>query len=64
MAHADQGSMEFGTALVIFPPGCILLCVYVARRKSANLVFWEVMGAVFGPLALIALLLARQDNDP
>ncbi|WP_369929411.1 hypothetical protein [Xanthomonas sp. NCPPB 2632] len=55
--------MEFVIALVIFELVCIVLCVHLARRKFANVVFWGAMGAVFGPLALIALLLSRRDDD-
>jgi hypothetical protein len=29
-----------------------IICHLVARNRNANAVFWGVMGAVFGPLAI------------
>lgn len=29
-----------------------VLCHFLAKNKGANAVFWGVMGAIFGPLAI------------
>ena len=46
----------------------ILLFVYLARilarRKGLDPVFWGVMGALFGPLALPFILLAKPRTPP
>jgi hypothetical protein len=31
---------------------CAVLCHYLAKNKGANAVYWGVMGAIFGPLAI------------
>ena len=38
---------------------CAILCHYVARNRGANAVFWGVMGAVFGPLAIPFVFMSR-----
>lgn len=46
----------------------ILLSVYLsqvtARRKGLNPVFWGLMGALFGPLTLLPLLLIKSRRPP
>jgi NhaP-type Na+/H+ or K+/H+ antiporter len=53
---------------VIFLVLGILLFVYLARilarRKGLDPVFWGVMGALFGPLALPFILLAKPGTPP
>ena len=34
-------------------------CHFLARRRGANAVFWGVMGAIFGPLAIPFVFMAK-----
>jgi len=36
-----------------------MICHFIAKGRNANAVFWGVMGAVFGPLAIPFALLAK-----
>ncbi len=38
---------------------CILACHYIAKSRGAKTVFWGVMGAVFGPLAVPFALFSK-----
>ena len=31
---------------------CMVVCHTVAKKRGANTVFWAIMGAFFGPLAI------------
>lgn len=31
---------------------CMVVCHTVAKKRGANTIFWAVMGASFGPLAI------------
>lgn len=44
--------MAFVYALIVFNLVCIVVCHQVAKKRGAKPVFWGVMGAVFGPLAI------------
>ena len=37
----------------------MLICYQIARARSANRVFWVVMAAIFGPLAIPFAFFAR-----
>ena len=39
-----------------------ILCHYIARHRGANAVFWGVMGAVFGPLAIPFVFFSKADS--
>lgn len=39
--------------------GSILACHALAKRRGSNPVFWGVMGAVFGPLAIPFVLMSK-----
>ena len=39
---------------------CVVICHYIAKKRGANPVFWGVMGAAFGPLAIPFIFLARR----
>ncbi len=39
----------------------IFTCHYLAGKRGANPVFWGVMGAVFGPLAIPFIFFAKFD---
>jgi hypothetical protein len=40
---------------------CSILCHQIAKRRGARPVFWGAMGALFGPLAIPFVFLAKQD---
>ncbi|OED37158.1 hypothetical protein AB833_24760 [Chromatiales bacterium (ex Bugula neritina AB1)] len=37
---------------IIMTLACIAVCHQVAKKRGANPVYWGVMGAIFGPLAV------------
>jgi len=39
-----------------------VICHFVAKGKGKGPVFWGVMGAVFGPLAIPFVLLSKNNN--
>ncbi len=41
----------------------IATCHYIAKKRGANPVFWGVMGALFGPLAIPFAFLSKQNSD-
>jgi uncharacterized membrane protein len=40
----------------------MIACHFIAKRRGADPVFWGVMGAIFGPLAITVLLVAKQER--
>ena len=40
-----------------------VLCHFIAKNRGANAVFWGVMGAVFGPLAIPFVFLSKAQRD-
>lgn len=52
-----MGIIAFIVTLAVFG-GSAVICHMLARRNGLQPVFWGVMGALFGPLAIIAVLLA------
>ncbi len=52
--------------LVILFTGFIVasgvICHMVAERRGKNPIYWGVMGALFGPLAIPFLLYATREN--
>jgi hypothetical protein len=40
----------------------VFACHFLAKRRGANPVFWGVMGALFGPLAIPFVFLARPER--
>lgn len=39
--------------------GSAVLCGFVAARRKARVVYWSVMGFIFGPFALPFVFMAR-----
>ena len=39
----------------------IFICHYIAKSRAAHPVFWGVMGAIFGPLAIPFALFAKPE---
>ena len=37
-------------------------CHFIAKKRGANAVFWGVMGAVFGPVAIPFACFLKLDN--
>ena len=38
----------------------IMVCHFIAKRRGSNPVFWGVMGAIFGPLAIPFAFMSKQ----
>jgi len=41
----------------------IVVCHYIAKSRGAKPVFWGIMGAIFGPLAIPFALFAKPINQ-
>ena len=51
--------------LLLLVIASVLICHGIARKRGANPVFWGVMGALFGPLAIPFVFLSkRRTNKP
>ena len=46
--------------LILFVLASILICHQIARKRGANPVFWGVMGALFGPLAIPFVFMSKR----
>ncbi len=46
--------------LSIISIGCAYLLWCIADRRGANTLFWAIMGAVFGPLAIPFIFLTKK----
>ena len=38
--------------IVVAVLGSVLLCYWIARKRGANVKFWVIVSALFGPLAI------------
>ena len=52
--HERKGKIMLITVifLILFAVIPVVICHSVAKRRSANPIFWGIMGAMFGPFAL------------
>jgi len=41
----------------------IFICHYFAKKRGLKPVFWGVMGAIFGPLAIPFVFIAKPENQ-
>jgi len=48
-----------GVIVVVIAISCIVSCHYLAKKRGANPVFWGVMGALFGPLAIPFVFMSK-----
>jgi dolichyl-phosphate-mannose--protein O-mannosyl transferase len=51
------------TVLSIISIGCAYLLWCIADRRGANTLFWAIMGALFGPLAIPFIFLTRKQSS-
>lgn len=51
-------------ALLLVTLASIVACHLIARARRGNAVFWGIMGAVFGPLAIPFAFLAKPVSKP
>jgi len=49
------------SALVLL--ASIFFCHHTAKKRGANPVFWGVMGAIFGPLAIPFVLVSKPKSN-
>ena len=47
---------------ILLPVVCSVICYSVAKKRNAAVPFWVVMGAIFGPLALPFVFMAKPKN--
>ncbi len=45
--------------IALFTLSGVIICHSIAKRRGANTLFWAVMGALFGPLAIPFSLLSK-----
>jgi hypothetical protein len=55
--------MELLIASAAINIACVILCHRIAKRRGAKPVFWAVMGALFGPLAIPFVFLAKPKTE-
>ena len=48
--------------ILIVSVASIMICPFLAKKRGANPVFWGVMGALFGPLAIPFVFLAKTES--
>jgi hypothetical protein len=53
--------MEFGI-IVLIALLSIAICRSIAKKRGANTLFWSIMGALFGPLAIPFVFLSKPKN--
>ena len=51
--------MSATIGLFVFVILCTWVCYAVAKRREANVSFWVVMGACFGPFAIPFVFLSK-----
>jgi xanthine/uracil permease len=51
--------MMISFSLIAINIACVVFCHYLAKRRGANPVFWGVMGALVGPLAIPFVLFSK-----
>lgn len=56
--------MSPALVITLIAVASIAACHAIAKRRGANAGFWAVMGALFGPLAIPFVLLAKGANRP
>jgi len=47
--------------LLVVNIACIIACHQIAKRRGARPLFWGVMGALFGPLAIPFAFFAKPE---
>lgn len=50
--------------MVLLSLACIVSCHFIAKKHGANPVFWGVIGAIVGPLAVPFALMAKPKRKP
>ena len=55
--------MAFAAVLLVLLL-CIVVCHYIASKRGLNPVFWGVMGGLFGPFAILFVLIKKTKQSP
>lgn len=50
------------TILIIINLLSVVVCHYIAKRRGSRPLYWAVMGALFGPFAILFALKSRPDG--
>jgi len=48
-------------AILAFNVLCIFICHFIAKSRGSDPVFWGVMAAIFGPLAIPFVLFSKPE---
>lgn len=48
--------------LILFIVFFVYVCHVLAKKKGLDAVFWGVMGGLFGPLAILVILLKKSSK--
>jgi len=59
MFEAYNTSMNPFVIVIAIYVASIVLCHYIAKRRGAKPVFWGIMGALFGPIAVPFVFFAK-----
>ena len=59
----SESVMTFAAILVLVIAVSVISCHIIAKRRGSNPVFWGVMGAIFGPLAIPFALVSRPKDE-
>ena len=49
--------------LLLIVLASVVICHQIAKKRGANAVFWGVLGALFGPLAIPFVFLSRRKTN-
>jgi hypothetical protein len=49
--------------IIIIPIGCAALLWFMADKRGLNTLFWAMMGAVLGPLAIPFIFLTKEKKE-
>lgn len=52
--------MTSAIVIALVVAASIIFCHAIAKRRGANPVFWGVMGAIFGPLAIPFVFMSKK----
>jgi len=52
--------MDFIVLLTLITVISMVVCNLIAKKRGSNPVFWTVMGALFGPLAIPFVFLSKK----
>jgi len=55
--------MQITTIVALVVAASIIICHALAKRRGRDPVFWGLMGALFGPLAILVVYLSKDQES-